>query len=139
MSMRNSEGYPDPTAYQALKNVSAHKFMPVVYVCSPYSGDVEVNVMNARRYCRFAVDQGCIPIAPHLLLPQFMRDNDPAEHDLAIFMDLVLLSKCAELWVFGDQISTGMRIEVTKAKQKSMTIRRFTSECKEVSECTKQS
>jgi hypothetical protein len=95
--------------------------------------------MNTRRYCRFAVDQGCIPIAPHLLLPQFMRDNDPAEHDLAIFMDLVLLSKCAELWVFGDRISTGMGIEITKAKQKSMTIRHFTSECKEVSECTKQS
>ena len=30
-------------------------YRPVVYVCSPYSGNVEENVQNARRYCRFAL------------------------------------------------------------------------------------
>ncbi|MCI6756489.1 MAG: DUF4406 domain-containing protein [Lachnospiraceae bacterium] len=139
MSMRNSEGHPDPTAWQALRNISGHPFMPVIYISSPYSGDVEANVRNARRYCRFAVEQGYIPIAPHLLLPQFMLDSNPDEHDLAIFMDLVLLSKCAELWVFGDWVSSGMETEISKAKRKRMTIRLFTPECREVTECTKQS
>ena len=139
MSIKNAEGYPDPTAWQALRNISGRPFMPVVYICSPYSGDVETNVRNARRYCRFAVEQGYIPIAPHLLLPQFMRDSNLDEHDLAIFMDLVLLSKCAELWVFGGRVSSGMETEIAKAKRKRMTIRLFTPECREVTECTKQS
>lgn len=136
-SKRNSEGYFDPTAYEALTKIEreakkAHTFRPLVYVCSPLSGDVERNAENARRYCRFAVDSGCIPLAPHLYFPQFMDDGNGAERDLALFMDLVLLSKCAELWVFGDHISKGMSIEIEKARRKSQTIRWFTKNCKEV-------
>jgi len=131
----NSEGYFDPTAYEALtavvKQEKQDRFRPLVYVCSPFSGDVEVNIENARRYSRFAVDSGCIPITPHLFFPQFMRDDDPKERNLAIFMDIVLLTKCAELWVFGERISTGMSLEIEKAKRRGMPIRYFTDSCKE--------
>lgn len=139
MSIKNAEGYPDPIAWRALRNISGRPFLPIVYICSPYSGDVETNVRNARHYCRFAVECGCIPITSHLLLPQFIRDSNPDEHDLAIFMCLVLLGKCAEPWVFGDRVSHGMETEIAKAKRKRMTIRLFTPECREVTECTKQS
>lgn len=131
----NSEGYFDPTAYEALtavvKQEKQDRFRPLVYVCSPFSGDVEVNIENARRYSRFAVDSGCIPITPHLFFPQFMRDDDPKERNLAIFMDIVLLTKCAELWVFGERISPGMSLEIEKAKRRGMPIRYFTDSCKE--------
>ena len=30
-----------------------------------------------------------------------MNDANPRERDLALFMDIVLLTKCAQLWVFG--------------------------------------
>ena len=40
---------------------------PLVYICSPFSGDIEGNTKKAREYSRFAVDQGAIPLAPHLL------------------------------------------------------------------------
>ena len=130
----NSEGYPDPTAYEALMNIEAEirkgRFMPLVYICSPYSGDAEANKESARRYCRFAVDSGCIPLAPHLLFPQFMQDE--VERKLALFMSLVLLSKCAELWVFGDFISKGMAIEIGRAKRKGQIIRSFTEDYKEI-------
>ena len=36
-------------------------------------------------------------------------------------MDLVLLGKCEQLWVFGGEVSDGMRREIGKAKQKNMT------------------
>ena len=108
-------------------------FRPLVYICSPLSGDTEGNMESTRRYCRYAVDSGYIPIAPHLLFPQFMDDNDKKERDLAMFMDIVLLTKCAELWVFGETISRGMSIEIEKAKRKDKPIRYFTSACKEVS------
>jgi len=137
-SKRNSEGYFDPTAYEALAKIekeakAQRAFRPLVYICSPLSGAVERNQENARRYCRFAVERGAIPLAPHLYFPQFMDDADPAQRDLALFMDIVLLSKCNEMWVFGDRISKGMSIEIEKAKRKGQPIRYFIADCKEVS------
>mgnify|MGYP000897561106 FL=1 len=58
MDFKNSESYPDPTCYEAIKNIQAEEqrslraFRPIVYICSPYSGDVEKNVNAARRYSR---------------------------------------------------------------------------------------
>ena len=137
VNMRNSEGYYDPTAFEALSNIereakAARAFRPLVYICSPLSGAVEVNQENARRYCRFAVDNGYIPLAPHIYFTQFMDDRIAKERELALFMDIVLLSKCSELWVFGDTISKGMAIEIEKAKRKGQPIRYFTNELKEV-------
>lgn len=137
VNKRNSEGYYDPTAYEALVKIErearqAHAFRPMVYICSPLSGNIAANQRNARRYCRFAVDGGYIPLAPHLYFPQFMDDGSGAERDLALFMDIVLLSKCDQLWVFGDRVSKGVSIEIEKAKRKGQPIRWFTTDCKEV-------
>jgi hypothetical protein len=83
---------PDPTAAEALANIqnsekqALRAFRPIVYICSPYSGDVEGNVAAARRYSRFAVEQGYIPIAPHLLFPQFLDDDNPDERELGLFL-----------------------------------------------------
>ena len=108
------------------------KYRPLVYVCSAYSGDVTANVKKARHYCRFALEQGQIPLAPHLLFPQFVNEDDPAERELAIFMDVILLGKCQELWVFGDSISEGMNTEIEVAKKRRQMIRYFNSACEEV-------
>ena len=65
ISYLNAERYADPTAYEALKNIERsekRQFRPLVYVCSPNSGDIEANTEAARRYCRFAVDKGYIPV-----------------------------------------------------------------------------
>ena len=136
VNMFNAERYYDPTAYEALTRIEQEAkkaaFRPIVYICSPFSGDTETNTEKARKYCRHAVDKGCIPIAPHLFFPQFMSDENPQERNLAIFMDIVLLSKCAELWVFGETISKGMSVEIEKAKRKGQPIRYFTEACEEV-------
>lgn len=55
------------------------KYKPMVYVCSPYSGDTQFNTAQAKKYSRFAYEQGAIPMTPHLLYPQFMCDENPAE------------------------------------------------------------
>ncbi len=135
----NNEHYADPTAYEALKNIEAERralraFRPIVYVCSPFSGDVVTNVANARRYCRFAVDSGYIPIAVHLLYPRFMNDDDPEERELALFFGTAVMSKCSEVWVFGDRISSGMASEITRAKWKNYRIRYFDTDCREVTD-----
>ena len=132
----NPEGYYDPTAYQALTNIEEEKrkarFRPIVYVCSPYVGDTEKNTANVRRYCRFVVDKGSIPLAPHLFFPQFMDDKNGQERELAMFMNMALMSKCAEVWVFGEHVSGGMAAEIRNAEEKQRPVRYFTTECEEI-------
>ena len=134
----NSEGYYDPTVYEALSNIEKEEkaarriCRPLVYICSPYAGNVEQNVNMARVYSRFAVKNTCIPLAPHLLYPQFMDDGSPAERELALFMGLVLLTKCEQVWVFGGVISAGMAAEIAKAEKKKIPVRYFTEELEEV-------
>ena len=79
------------------------------------------NTEMARRYCRYAVDQGCIPLAPHLLLPQFLSEE--TERDLAISIDLRFLSLCQELWVCGSELSEGMQRELEQATLAGMPVR----------------
>ena len=84
-SKYNAEGYYSQTEYEAFTLVEkeewaakrAADFRPIVYICSPYSGNVNHNIEMARKYSRFAVDRHYLPIAPHLLFTQFMDDTVP--------------------------------------------------------------
>jgi hypothetical protein len=104
-------------------------YHPMVYICSPYAGNIEENVYNARRYSRFAVEKGYLPITPHLLYPQFLDDSLQSERDLGMFFGIILMSKCSEVWVFGEHISTGMKIEIDRARHKGYKVRFFSSDC----------
>jgi hypothetical protein len=137
--MRNAEGYYDPTASIAFLNIERKErarrlgYMPLTYICSPYAGDVEQNIRNARRYCAFALEQKALPIAPHLLFPQFLGAEETEEtRELALHMGLILLSKCHELWFFGDTVSDGMKMELNRARWRNMVVRHFTDDCTEV-------
>lgn len=46
-----------------------------------------------------------------------MNDTVSEERETAIFMNFVLMSKCAELWVFGDIISKGCRLKLNEQKE----------------------
>lgn len=105
-------------------------YRPLVYICSPYSGDVALNAKKAQAFCRFAVDQGCIPLAPHLLLPQFMDEN--TERELALFMDIIFMGKCKEVWVLAEMISEGMEYEISIAKRRKQKLRYFNDRFEEV-------
>lgn len=138
---KNSEGYVDMTSYEALTNITRDKaadkkaaYLPLVYVCSPYAGDVENNVINAKRYSRFTVENHAIPVTPHLLYPQFMDDDDESEREMAMHFNYVLLGKCSEVWIFGGVISRGMAREIALAKKRRMKLRWFTQDLKEVCE-----
>ncbi|MCR0389748.1 hypothetical protein MKC85_01915 [[Clostridium] innocuum] len=137
ISKYNSEGYPDPTAFGALSSIenearALRAFRPIVYICSPFAGDIEKNVVATRTYSRFAVEQGYIPIAPHLLFPQFLDDSDPKERELGLFFGNAIMSKCSEVWVFGSHISSGMEAEIKRAKWKNYRLRYFTENLEEV-------
>ena len=107
-------------------------YRPMVYICSPLAGDMTGNKQRARDFCRFALERGAIPIAPHLLFPQFMDEQDEDERALAMRMGLVLLDKCKELWYFGEKISPGMKTEIRKAMYRGIIVRHFTDSGQEV-------
>lgn len=136
VNLYNAERYYDPTAYEALTNIEQEAkktaYKPLVYICSPFAGDTERNAERARGYCRFAVSQNCIPIAPHIIFSQFMEESDPVQRNLGLFFGMVLQGKCKEVWVFGKSITRGMAVEIEKAKQRGILIRYFTERCTEV-------
>ena len=61
---------------------------PLIFVCSPYRGDMATNTQNARRYCRLVVEQGGIPFAPHLLFTQFLNEGKAAERRCGLRMGM---------------------------------------------------
>ena len=98
-----------------------NKDSPIVYICSPYSGDVDRNTEMARRYSRYAIDKGFIPITPHLWLPGIL--SEATERELAISIDLRLLELTEELWICGDVISEGMKQEIAHARELQLPVR----------------
>jgi hypothetical protein len=102
--------------------------MKLIYVASPYAGDVEKNIAFAKRACRYVMEQGHAFFAPHLLYPQILDDTDPAERKTGLKLGLRILEICDELWVCGDRISTGMEAEIELAKQLGIPIRYVSEE-----------
>ena len=135
MKYRNSEGYADPTAGLAMSRVMkeyrqkqkkqfADKNRRKIYVASKYAGDVEKNTAFAVNCCRRVIEDGCMPIASHLLYPRMLDDNNTDEREMGLMFGLALLAVCDEIWVFGE-VSARVAREVAEAKRLKKRIRYF--------------
>lgn len=102
---------------------------PVVYVASKLSGDIEKNVEATKKYSRFVIEQGGAPINPILNLCGVI--DEETGRDVAMAIDLRLLEKADELWMFGCP-SEGMLMEWDAAKLYGLPVRRFTTFLKEI-------
>ena len=88
----------------------------LIFVSSQYRGDVEKNTEKAKEYCKYILDQGHTPFAPHLLYPQLLNDNDHDERARGLLCGIDILLRCNEVWVFGDKITEGMQFEIDYAE-----------------------
>lgn len=95
----------------------------LVYIASPYAGDVEGNVAFAKAACRYAAAQGCTPVAVHLMYPQFLDDRVPKEREAGLKMGQRVLAACEEIWLCGERMSAGMKAEEAEAKRLGIPIR----------------
>ena len=95
-----------------------------VFICSPYRAadekELAENVALAKRVCRYALDTGSVPYAPHLFFPQFVSEKD--ERQKGMEAGLEMLQRMDELWVVGNRISEGMAQEITLASQKGIPV-----------------
>lgn len=104
MGIRNAEGYMDLVPYQAIVNIEREMkaetrigFRPLVYICAPFSGEIEANKKKATAFAEHAYQNGCIPVTPHLLFP-FMNDESKQEHELALHMKDILFMTGTVMW-----------------------------------------
>ena len=98
--------------------------MKLIYVASPYAGDIEQNTEFARKACRHVMNEGHAFFAPHLLYPQLLDDSKPQERQAGLDMGLAMLPRCDELWCYGDRISFGMHLEIEEAVRIGIPVRR---------------
>ena len=85
-----------------------------IYVCSPYGGQAE-NYEMAKKYAKYIVSLGYIPIISHTMLHGVLEDNVPAQREMGLAAGKVMLSICDEMWVFGTRITPGMAGEILEA------------------------
>lgn len=93
-----------------------------VYICSPLGGNVSVNIENAKRYARYALECGMAPFIPHFYV-LILDDRNDKERNLGMNAGLSLLWVCDEVWVFGDEITEGMKKEICFAEKLNIKVR----------------
>ena len=76
----------------------------------------------------FAVKQGVVPIAVHLMYPQIWDDRIPEEREKGLRMGLRILEACDEIWLFGERISEGMWREWEAAEKLGIPVRMVNSD-----------
>lgn len=89
--------------------------MKLTYICSPCRGDYEKNIIKAQEYCREAMNDGLLPLAPHVYFTQFVDDSNPEERKLGLRCGLQLLRYCQLIRVYGCEVSAGMYDEIQLA------------------------
>jgi hypothetical protein len=92
---------------------------------SPYAGNIERNVIYARRCIRDALVRGEAPIASHLLFtqPGILRDEVSHERALGIEAGLAWLSVADAMVIYIDYgISDGMRQAMRAAEHLGVPI-----------------
>lgn len=107
--------------------------MKRIYVCSQLRADETHSQADhealARSYARHVIDEGLgSPFVPHLMFPQFLDENIPAEREAGIEAGMAFLNVCDEMMVYLKNdltISEGMKAEIKEAFALGIPVRLF--------------
>lgn len=95
-----------------------------VYVGTPLGAPTREGILqNYRRACyavRQLIDEGCAPIAPHLLYCLVLDEQDPTHRSLGIYLDLALMPGFQKVVLFTPDgtpatLSLGMKLDLCRA------------------------
>ncbi len=73
--------------------------------------------------CEFVFQCGSIPINPFRLFDYFLGDR--VERDKIRAANAEMLSRCDEVWVFGETIADGVLMEIAQATSEGKPVRYF--------------
>ena len=96
--------------------------MKKVYICAPLGGDVEGNLERVKRYTRYALMCGTAPVVPHFYA-LCLDDDNQKEREIGLAAGLGMLWFCDELWVFGQNITEGLKQELQFCKHLNIKTR----------------
>jgi hypothetical protein len=96
---------------------------PLVIIESPFAGDVEANIAYARRAVADSLSRNEAPICSHLLFPQLLDDDDPAQRQLGIEAGLAWYRVADKCVVYADRgWSDGMKQGTLRAAEHDVEI-----------------
>ena len=99
--------------------------MKLVYICSPYDGDMQ-DYVKAKAYCREVLREGNLPVALHVYLPPLIqRDETENEKDqkYALAAAAAMIPHCDEVRVYGHKITEKMQKEIAIANEYRMAVK----------------
>jgi len=85
-----------------------------------FANDPASNIERVRAISQFLIDDGALPIAPHLYLPQLVDEASGREQALALCLEL--LGTCDEVRVFSELVTEGMERELREAKRLGLPV-----------------
>lgn len=122
---RNLKGkHPELWEYAVPVQAKRGQRKSVIYVCSPYSGDIEKNTERAKEYSKFVLENDMVPLTPHLMYPQFISEDK--DREMVLSLDIALLERCDQIWVFkkeGEDLTEGMKLEMAMARLNNIYVR----------------
>lgn len=92
------------------------------YICSPLGGEVLKNLEKAKRYAQYVFKCGMAPVVPHFYA-LVLNDDIPDERKLGMQAGISLLWVCDEVWVFGSEITEGMKKEIIFAEKLNIKVK----------------
>ena len=92
------------------------------YVCSPLGGNITANIENAKRYSQYVFKCGMAPVIPHFYA-LILDDSNKEERNLGMLAGLSMLWVCDAVWVFGDELTEGMKTEIRFAEKLNIEVR----------------
>ncbi|GAB4541425.1 MAG: hypothetical protein Tsb0020_54300 [Haliangiales bacterium] len=89
---------------------------PVVYLCSPWAGEMARHLAYARRALADSLRRGEAPVAVHLLYPQVLDDGCAGQRGPALEAGLAVLARAERVALYRDLgVSPGMMAEAERA------------------------
>ena len=101
--------------------------MKNVYICSPLKGDRQKNLENAKRNAKYEFECGTEHDVQRFNA-ESRDDDDTEERKTGLRAAISLMWQCDECWVFGDEITEGMKMETGFAEKLNITIRYFSED-----------
>lgn len=95
-----------------------------VYICSPLGGNIKENLQKVKKYTRYALMCGTAPVVPHFYA-LCLNDNISKEREIGMAAGRSLLWFCDELWLFGAEITEGMKAELALCKNLNLKTRKI--------------
>lgn len=131
--MFEKKDYSDPTAETAIRNILmsdkkkrlAKHPGQLVYICTKRPIRTEEDFYYIDRCCRFAVEQGVLPIAPLLFYADLYDATESRMQNRILGWTRPWIKNASEIWLFGGDTFAPLQYDFVKSDGLGKTIRYF--------------